>query len=129
VVSGYLEIYLKYFRPKLARGKETDRFFIPVKGGNICDESISRGIARFCREAGIDKKITSHCFRHSFCSHLLASGLGIREISELVGHKGLDITAGYARVRSDDLVDIVKKNHPRERAKDKILEGKNGIRD
>jgi integrase/recombinase XerD len=81
----------------------------------VNDEMIGRYLRKFCTRAKITKKITSHCFRHSYCSHLLAAGCGLRQIAALVGHHNLDVTAGYARVTGGDLVALVKTCHPRER--------------
>jgi integrase/recombinase XerD len=121
VVRDYLKLYIKHIRPYFEKEKTKGLLFAPRRGKSMTDEVLHRCLAVFLKRAGIDKKITSHCFRHSYCSHLLASGLGIREIAELAGHHNLDVTAGYAKAVTEDLVEVVKKNHPRERDKERIL--------
>jgi integrase/recombinase XerD len=121
VVRDYLELYMERIRPHFEKASTKGLLFPPRNGRIMSDEALHRCLAEFLLRAGIDKKITSHCFRHSYCSHLLASGLGLREIAELAGHHNLDVTAGYAKVIKEDLVDVVKKNHPRERDKERIL--------
>ena len=50
------------------------------------------------RKAGLTKPVTSHTFRHSFATHLLAGGYDIRTVQELLGHKDVRTTMIYAHV-------------------------------
>jgi integrase/recombinase XerD len=118
VVGDYLRIYIDKIRHKNAK---SSRLFVWRQGKQLNDDAVGRYITRYVKKAGIGKKITSHCFRHSFCSHLLANGLGIREIAQLAGHKNMDVTAGYARVIKDNLLEVIKKNHPREKKKGTLI--------
>lgn len=45
-------------------------------------------------EALVDKKLTSHIFRHTHVSILAASGMSLDAISRRVGHKNTEITRG-----------------------------------
>ena len=57
-------------------------------------------------ETDIEKKVTLHSLRHSFATHLLESGVDIRVIQVLLGHKKLTTTARYSHVASKTLREV-----------------------
>lgn len=60
-------------------------------------EVIQRAVKKAAVLAGVEGKVTPHCLRHSFCSHLLDSGENIKRVSEAMGHTDIRTTAGYGR--------------------------------
>ncbi len=55
-------------------------------------------ITDWVRQAGIKKKITFHCFRHSFATLQLTLGSDISTISRMLGHKDIATTQIYAKI-------------------------------
>ena len=54
-------------------------------------------------KAGIRKDVTVHSLRHSFATHLLESGVDLRYIARLLGHKNLKTTEIYTHVSTKNL--------------------------
>lgn len=56
-----------------------------------------KALRHWCAAAGITKRITWHCGRHSFATNLLENGANIKVVSELLGHSGLKYVERYTR--------------------------------
>ena len=65
---------------------------------HLHESVLQREVTTAVREAQIGKRATSHTFRHSFATHLLASGSDIRTIQEWLGHKDVRTTMMYTHV-------------------------------
>jgi integron integrase len=65
---------------------------------HILDVTLSRNIKNAVEKSNIDKRVTSHIFRRSLCTHLLQNGTDIRSIQELLGHKSIETTMIYTHV-------------------------------
>jgi len=53
------------------------------------------------RRAGVAKRITAHCLRHSFATHSLEGGVPIHFLKELMGHTHIETTQTYLHVQKD----------------------------
>ncbi len=59
---------------------------------------IQKCVRTAARTAGITKRVTSHTLRHSFATHLIASGTDIRTVQDLLGHADVSTTMIYTHV-------------------------------
>ena len=59
---------------------------------------ISSPLKHWVKSAGINKKITFHCFRHTFATLQLTNGTDIYTVSKMLGHKDLKVTQIYAKI-------------------------------
>jgi integrase/recombinase XerD len=48
----------------------------------------------------------AHCLRHSYAVHLLRSGLSLKTIGDLLGHRNFESTCVYLRLAVDDLREV-----------------------
>ncbi|HUG92503.1 MAG TPA: tyrosine-type recombinase/integrase [Planctomycetaceae bacterium] len=62
---------------------------------HVHESLVQKAIKAAVRRAGLTKRVTSHTFRHSFATHLLADGYEIRTVQELLGHKDVRTTMIY----------------------------------
>ena len=93
--------------------EESQALFLNVKGQAYQSRHI-QALVRELRQNLLGQGIyaTPHSLRHSFASHLLDSGMDIRDIQTLLGHKSLKTTEIYTQVSSAKVLDIYNQVHP-----------------
>lgn len=65
---------------------------------HLLEATVGRRIKEAVAKCGIVKRVSAHTFRHSYATHLLQSGVDIRSIQELLGHKSVETTMIYTHV-------------------------------
>lgn len=111
----YLEHYLSVVRPQLLHGKPdaAAELFVTGWGGPMTRERFYEIIVAYGKSAGISKRVTPHMLRHSFATHLLNNGTGLRIVQELLGHADISTTQIYTHLDVERLREVYDKTHPR----------------
>jgi len=89
--------------------------FLNRSGGRLTTRSVQRMLKTRALATGADSAVTPHRLRHSFATHLLAGGVDLRAIQELLGHASLSTTERYTHLDIDKLTGIYDAAHPRAR--------------
>ncbi len=58
----------------------------------------------------VNNKQTRHTLRHSFVTHMLESGVNIRVLQKLLGHKDVTTTEIYTHVMNKDFSCLKSRN-------------------
>jgi integrase/recombinase XerD len=88
-----LRAYWKQMRPK------GPRLFPGQKPGtSLSHEAVRDHLKVAAAKAGITKHVTPHILRHTFATHLLELGTGIRVIQMLLGHGSIRTTQRYTQM-------------------------------
>ncbi len=66
-----------------------------IRRHHVLDITFQKAIRQAAEKAGFDKRVSPHTLRHSFATHLLASGVGIRDVQDLLGHADISTTEIY----------------------------------
>lgn len=78
-------------------------FFISRRGAAMSRGALYERVRTCARRARIGKRVSPHCLRHTFASHLVRAGVGLTTIRDLLGHRLITSTQVYLHVTAEDL--------------------------
>ena len=109
VARDKIQIYLEDRRCVQSRD---ERVFLNNRGSGLTRVMIFTLLRQAALRAGITARISPHTFRHSFATHLLRGGAGIRQVQEMLGHESILTTEIYTHLDRESLRGSIEHHHP-----------------
>ena len=109
-----LNLYFTDRKHILIKPGQEDYVFVSAKRGKALSRiMVFHIIKELAQQAGIDKNISPHTFRHSFATHLLEGGANLRAIQCMLGHESISTTEIYTHIDRNMLRNEIISHHPR----------------
>jgi integrase/recombinase XerC len=100
-------------RDSLAGPGSGERLLLSDRGAPLDEGRIYRIVRKYMAAVTEQKKRSPHVLRHSFATHLLDAGAGLREVGEMLGHASISSTQVYTHVTIERLKEAYSRAHPR----------------
>ena len=114
VCKQKLQVYIEEVRVHVPVKKDfRDIVFLNQHGRQLTRAMIFTIVRQTAANAGIEKKISPHTFRHSFATHLLENGADLRSIQLMMGHENITTTEVYMHLDTQHLSKSLQAFHPR----------------
>jgi site-specific recombinase XerD len=96
-----------------ARGPATPEapFFVTRRRRAMTRGGVYERVRTGGRRARLPRRVTPHCLRHTFATHLVRAGVGLVTIRDLLGHRQITSTQLYLHVTAQDLREAADR-HP-----------------
>jgi len=106
ILIKYLEI-----RPQYAN-KNVDNVFVLKNGNQMYPMAVQRIVKKYLSDISDIHIKSPHVLRHTYATHLLNAGAGIRVVKDLLGHENLSTTQIYTHLSVDHLKSVYNQAHP-----------------
>ncbi len=108
-----LRAWIEHGRDEIPGAPAQERVFLTRRGNPLTRQGAWRIVHRRAAEAGITTPISPHGLRHSFASHLVEAGAGLRTVQELLGHASIRTTERYTHTDGERVLALHRLYHPR----------------
>ena len=112
IISKQINLYLLE-RARLEQVKDSDYFFLMLKGVKLNDSFVYRLINYYFSNVSEKVKKSPHILRHTFATHMLNNGADLNSVKELLGHSSLASTQIYTHSSLSELKKVYGEAHPR----------------
>ena len=83
------------------------------KAGHLTRQRLNQLLHELSIPTGIERtRLSPHKIRHAFASHLLAGGMDLRTLQELLGHQDISTTQIYTHILNERVKEMVFERHP-----------------
>ena len=106
-----LEAYLPVRRKMSPGFKDRNALFLSERCARISRRTVQYTVEKYVKKLGLDShKYTTHKLRHTAATLMHQSGVDIRVLQEILGHKQLSTTEIYTHIDNNELRSAVAKN-------------------
>lgn len=98
VVDKLYDNLMDYLSHEKSPNRKTYPLFPVESGKAISNNRVQKKIKEYCREAGIEERITPHVLRHSFATEMYHAGVPLEAIQAMMGHDRKTETSVYIKV-------------------------------
>lgn len=115
--TSILEVLRKYYDENEQAIKKNGYFFVNNRESRYTEQSIRLMLKKYTKQAGIERNITPHMFRHSFATYLIEEGVDVSCVQQILGHSSIKTTQIYIHIAAKKQAEILKELHPRNNMK------------
>lgn len=115
--TSILEVLKKYYDKNEQSIKKSGYFFVNNRESRYTEQSIRLMLKKYTKQAGIERNITPHMFRHSFATYLIEEGVDVSCVQQILGHSSIKTTQIYIHIAAKKQAEILKELHPRNNMK------------
>lgn len=112
-LETYLPSRTSQYKP---RPEAQPYLLLSQKGGPLTRIQAYTVVREAAELAKLGRPVHPHALRHSYATHLLLAGMDIAYLQRLLGHSALTTTQHYLHYLASDLVQVMKRYHPRAKA-------------
>ena len=104
-VATALVKHLKRTPPRAPHRQIFLRMRAPI--GILKPTAVTEAFQAWSRKSGLSIPFQGpHCIRHSYAVHLLKTGISLKMIGDILGHRSAESTAAYLRLATGDLREV-----------------------
>ena len=115
--TSILEVLKKYYDENEQSIKKSGYFFVNNRESRYTEQSIRLMLKKYTKQAGIERNITPHMFRHSFATYLIEEGVDVSCVQQILGHSSIKTSQIYIHIAAKKQAEILKELHPRNNMK------------
>lgn len=110
----HIELYVEGVRrpQRNIHPEHENVLFLNRRGKKLSRVMVFNIVKDLAREAGLDKKVSPHTFRHSFATHLIEGGADLKAVQDMLGHESILTTEIYTHLDTQFLRETILQFHP-----------------
>lgn len=106
-----IEAYMPVRNKMNPEYKDRNALFLSERNNRISRRTVQHTVEKYVKKLGMDShKYTTHKLRHTAATLMHQSGVDIRILQEILGHKQLSTTEIYTHINNDEIKAAVSKN-------------------